>query len=51
MIQSKLEKLQKDWLKRHTLTPEQRKQLIQDKMDRAREQSKRLNKTIGKFSW
>jgi Spy/CpxP family protein refolding chaperone len=51
MIQSNKEKLETDWLKRHTLTPEQRKQLIQNKVDRAREQSKRLNKTIGKFSW
>ena len=50
MIQSSKEKLQTDWLRRHTLTPEQRKQLIQDKIDRATEQSKRLGKTIGKFS-
>ncbi len=40
MIQSSKEKLQTDWLRRHTLTPEQRKQLIQDKIDRATEQSK-----------
>jgi hypothetical protein len=47
MIQSNKEKLELelDWLRRHTLTPEQRKQLIQDKMNRAREQSKRLSKT------
>ena len=50
MVQSKLERLQKDWLLQHTLSPEQRKKLIEDKMKRIAEQSKRLNKTIGKFS-
>jgi hypothetical protein len=50
MIQSNKDKLELDWLKRHTLSPEQRKQLIKDKVARAIEQSNRLSKTIGKFS-
>ena len=50
MIQSNKLKLEKEWLKQHTLSPEQRKKLIEDKMKRIAEQSNRLNKTIGKFS-
>ena len=40
MIQSNKEKLELDWLLRHTLTPDQRKKLIEDKILRAIEQSK-----------
>ena len=40
MIHSNKEKLELDWIKRHTLSPEQRKQLIEDKIKRAIEQSK-----------
>ena len=39
----KREKLERDWLERNTLTPEQRKKLIEDKVMRATAQSNRLD--------